>query len=188
MIARGLQMVSLALALLAVAAAAAPLQPGTVHDFSFRDIDGRDLGTAAGHITVIAVTTRAQEEEARAISKLMPDHCLGDPKYRYVTLVNFEGKLPAPLRGLTRVIIRNRLDAEAHQLKSKYEAKQIMRDPRKDIYVIADFDGDAVTRLGLSPDSTEATVFLFGSRGKLLARWTGVPPEEAFVKALESAE
>jgi len=60
MIARGLQMVSLALALLAVAAAAAPLQPGTVHDFSFRDIDGRDLGTAAGHITVIAVTTRAR--------------------------------------------------------------------------------------------------------------------------------
>src|SRR6187402_3095832 len=113
MIARGLQMVSLALALLAAAAAAAPLQPDIVYDLSFRDIDGRDLGTAAGHITVITVTTRAQEDEARAISKLMPDRCVGDPKYRYITLVNFEGKLPPPLRGLTRVVIRNRLDAEA---------------------------------------------------------------------------
>jgi hypothetical protein len=188
MIARGLQILSLALALLVEAAAAAPLQPGTVHDLSFRDIDGQDLGTAAGHITVITVTTRAQENEARAIAKLMPHRYLGDPKYRYATLVNFEGKLPAPLRGLTRIIIRNRMDAEARQLKPKYEAKQLTRDPRKDIYVIPDFDGNGVTRLGLSLDSNEAAVFLFDSRGKLLARWHGVPPEEAFVKALESAE
>jgi hypothetical protein len=188
MIARGLQILSLALTLLAAAAPAAPLSRGTVHDLTFRDIDGRDLGTAAGHITIITVTTRAREDEARAISRLMPDRCLGDPKYRYVTLVNFEGKLPAPLRGLTRVVIRNRLDAEARQLKPRYEAKQLTRDPRKDIYVISDFDGAAVKRLGLSPDSNEAAVFLFDGRGKLVARWSGVPPAEACVKALESAE
>ena len=187
MFARCLQILSLALLCTCAIAASAPLQPGSVYDLTFRDVDGQDVATAAGIITILTVTTRATEEKARAVSKLVPEQYIGDPKYRYITLVDFEGKLASPLWGLTRAIIRNRLDAEAKLLKPRYDAKKLTRDPRKDVYVVADFDGNAVSRLGLTPGLPDVVVFIFDSRGKLLARWESMPPEEAFVQALNSA-
>ena len=167
--------------------AAAELQTGAVHRLTFRDVDGEDLSIAAGHVTIITVITREIEEQARNVSKLVPERCVGDPKYRYITMVNFQGKLPGPMQGLTRGIIRNRLDAEAKKLKPQYEANKLTRDPRSDLFVVADFDGSAVTRLGLSPDASALSVFVFDGKGKLVARWNGVPSEEAMVSAINTA-
>ena len=189
MIARSLQSFFLALILAASATAtAAELQVGATHRLTFRDVDGQDLSTAAGHVTIITVITRENEEDARAVSKLVPERCIGDPKYRYITLVNFQGKLPGALRGVTRAVIRNRLDGEAKQLKPRYVAKHLTRDPRDDVYVVADFDGSAVTRLGLSPDSAKLAVFVFDGRGTLVARFNQVPSEAAMVKAIAAAD
>lgn len=166
----------------------AALPPGGTHRLTFRDVDGNDLSTADGHVTIIVVVTRRSEEKARQISQLVPEHCIGDPKYRYITLVNFQKGLARPVQGLTRAIIRNRLDAEAKALQPRYAAKKIARDPRRDLYVVADFDGAAVSRLGMSPESNDVAVFLFNSSGKLVQRWIDVPPEPALVDALEAAE
>jgi hypothetical protein len=103
-------------------------------------------------------------------------------------MVNFQGKLPGPMRGLTRGIIRNRLNAEAEALKPQYKAKNSTRDPRRDVHVVADFEGNAVTRLGLSSDSSTLAVFVFGGKGKLVARWNEVPSEEAMVNAIAAAD
>ena len=167
---------------------AAELQTGAVHQLTFHDVDGHDLSTSDGHVTIITVVTRENEANARAVALLVPERCIGEPKYRYVTLVNFQGKLPAPVRGLTRAIIRNRLDAEARDLKPRYVAKHLTRDPRGDVYVVADFDGAAVKRLGLSPDSASLAVFVFDGKGKLVARWHDVPTEEALGNAITAAE
>jgi hypothetical protein len=189
MIARCLQSFFLTMILVGGAtAAAAELQVGATHRLSFRDVDGQDLSTAAGHVTIITVITREKEEDARGVSKLVPERCIGDPKYRYVTLVNFQGKLPAPLRGVTRAVIRKRLDVEAKELKPRYVAKRLTRNPRDDVYVVADFDGTAVTRLGLSPDSTKLAVYVFNGQGTLVARFDEVPSEGAMVKAIAAAE
>jgi len=189
MIARRLQPFLFAFILTAGGAAgAAELQVGATHRLTFRDVDGQDLSTAAGHVTIITVITRENEENARAVSKLVPERYIGDPRYRYVTLVNFQGKLPGPLRGVTRAVIRNRLDAEAKELKPRYAAKHLTRDPRDDVYVIADFDGSAVARLGLSADSAALAVFVFDGGGKLVARWSDVPREDAMIKAIAAAE
>jgi hypothetical protein len=188
MFVRCLQMLSVALVYATVALASQPLAPGGVYNLKFQDVDGQDLTTAGGHVTIITVATRETEDKARTVADLVPDRYIGNPKYRYVTLVDFAGKLPRALQGLTRTIIRGRLDHEAKLLKPQYEAKQIARDPRKDIYVIADFDGNAAERLGVPRPSADVTVFLFDTRGKLVARWSGVPPEEPFVKALASTE
>jgi hypothetical protein len=166
----------------------AELQTGSVHRLSFADVDGHDLSTAEGHVTIITVVTRENEANARAVALLVPERCIGDPKYRYITLVNFQGKLPKPIRGITRAIIRNRLDAEAKELKPRYVAKHLTRDPRGDVYVVADFDGSAVGRLGLSPDSATLAVFVFDGKGKLIARWNDVPSEEALGQAIAAAE
>jgi hypothetical protein len=167
---------------------AAALQPGETHRLTFRDVDGNDLSTADGHVTIIVVVTRRSEEQARQISRLVPEHCIGDPKYRYITVVNFQKGLAVPFRGVTRAIIRKRLDAEAKALQPKYSAKNITRDPRRDVYVVADFDGAVVSRLGIAPDSDDVAVFVFSSTGKLVQRWAGVPPEGALASAVGVAE
>ena len=171
-----------------VIAQAALLPAGQTYRLSFRDVDGNDLSTADGHVTIIAVVTRRSEEKARQISQRVPEHVIGDPKYRYVTLVNFQRGLAGPFQGLTRAIIRNRLDAEAKELQQKYTAKNVQRNARRDLYVVADFDGSAVTQLGMSPESNEVAVFVFNGRGKLVNRWIGVPPEDALVRAVATAE
>ncbi len=167
-------------------AVAGEWEAGGSHSLSFQDVDGNEISTAAGHVTIITVVTRAQEDNARAVADLVPDRYVGDEKYRYVTLVNFQGKLAGPFQGLTRAVIRNRLEAEAKELKPQYLARKIERDPRSDLHVIADFDGSASKRLGLS-ESAGTAVFVFDGTGKLLGRWDGVPPGDALPEALATA-
>ena len=167
---------------------AAALQLGEIHRLTFRDVDGNDLSTADGHVTIVVVVTRRSEEQARQISKLVPERCIGDPKYRYITLVNFQKSLAAPLQGITRAIIRRRLDGEAKALQPRYAARNIARDPRRDVYVVADFNGAAVSRLGLAPESQEVAVFVFDGAGTLVDHWSGIPPEESLAKAIAAAE
>ena len=189
MIACGLQMFSvLFLCALTSAADAMELQPGSVQNLVFRDVDGNNLATADGHVTVITVVTRENETKARAIADLVPDRYVGERNFRYVTLVNFQGKLFRPVHGLTRAVIRSRLEAEAKKLQPKYAAKKINRDPRGDIYVIPDFDGSAVARLGLPQQLSEIVVFVFNGKGRLVERWKGVPPGDALAKAIADAE
>ena len=164
------------------------LQPGSAARLTFRDVDGRDLSTAAGYVTIITVATRQDEDKARAVADLVPDRYVGDARYRYVTMVNFERKLARPLHGLTRAIIRQRLDAEAKKLKPNYEAKKIARDPRRDIYVVADFDGSAVAQLGLAPESQQLAVFVFNRQGKLIQRWNELPPNDSLGRAIAAAD
>ena len=188
MIARPLQFIFAALLLsAAVRLAPAELETGSAHRLTFRDVDGRDLSTSDGHVTIITVVTRQDEGQAHTVADQVPDRCLGDPKYRYITLVNFQRKLSGPLQSLTRAIIRGRLDAEAKKLKPKYEAKHLTRDPRKDVYVVADFDGAAVARLGLAPEARDVVVFVFDGAGKLVGQWKGVPSEGALAKAILTA-
>ena len=175
--------------LLAAAGFAAASEPktGTVAPLTFEDVDGNELSTADGHVTIITVVTRAAGDEARMVAEQVPDRFIGDPKYRYITLVNFQGKLPGALHAVTRGVIRGRLDAEAKGRKPKYEAKNLARDPRHDIHVVADFDGKAVSQLGLSPDSSDVEVFVFNGEGKIDRHWTDVPPNNSLGKAIAAA-
>lgn len=189
MIAKSLQLFSVALfcALLSPARGA-ELKTGDVAALTFADVDGKQLSTADGHVTIITVITRDNEANAHAVADQVPDRYLGLPKYRYVTLVNFQGKLPGILQGVTRSVIRSRLDAEAKSLRPQCAAKQIGHDPRRDLYVVADFDGTAVGKLGLAPANAEVAVFVFNGKGKLVQRWQGVPPNNSLGKAILAAE
>ncbi|HEX8679526.1 MAG TPA: hypothetical protein VF683_06190 [Chthoniobacterales bacterium] len=190
MIARSLQFISVGafLAIGTAIPAAADLQPGSVARVTFRDVDGNDLSTAAGYVTIIAVASRENADKAKAVADRVPDRYIGDQRYRYVTVVNFQGKVPRPLYGLTRSIIRQRLEAEAKRFRASYQAKKIGRDPRRDLFVVADFDGTAVRQLGLTPESTDVKVFVFNREGKLVERWANVPPGDSLAKAIDAAE
>ena len=171
-----------------VAVRSEELRPGSIHRLVFQDVDGNALSTSDGHVTIINVTTRQKEKEARRVAELVPDRCIGDPKFRYVTLVNFQRKIARPFHGLTRKIIRGRLDQEAEKLMDDYAAKRLTRDPRRDIFVVADFESKASTQLGLSPNSDDLAIFVFDGEGKLVNRWTGLPPGDSLSTAIAAAE
>jgi hypothetical protein len=185
MISRSLQLFFIAFVMSAViGASGAELKPGSVASLTFEDVDGKHLSTADGHVTIITVITRALEAEAHAVAGKVPERYKGDQKYRYITLVNFKGGMGGLLPGVTRGMIRSRLDAEAKELKSSYERRKIAHEPREDLFVIPDFDGSAVSKLGLSPEAGELAVFIFNGSGKLVQRWSEVPPDDSLAKAL----
>ncbi len=188
MIAPPLQRFLFALPPLFFLAAASPLQTSSTARLTFHDVDGNEHSTASGHVTIITVVTRQNEAKAQAVADHVPDRYVGDRRYSYITLVNFQKKLFPALQGLTRTIIRNRLDAEATRLRPEYTAKHIGHDPRQDMFVVADFDGKAVTQLGLTPEYDGVVVFVFNGHGKIVARWNDVPSEDALAKAISAAE
>jgi hypothetical protein len=166
---------------------AADLRVGNNYQLTFTDVDKRRLSTSDGHVTIISVTTRENEAKAEALGDRIPHQYYGDPKFRLITLVNFQQGIFVPLRGMIMAIIRHRLDSEAKNLQKVYSERKLKRNPRDDIYVVADFDGKAVSQLGIAPKSAEFAVFIFDGRGRLVRRWNEVPSNDALADALKEA-
>ena len=79
------------------------------------------------------------------------------------------------MRFLPAAMIRRRLDAEAKRLQPKYAAKNLSRNPRQDVYAVADFDRALVSQLGLTSDATPFRVLVLAGDGALLRDWTELP-------------
>lgn len=167
---------------------AAEVRVGNNYQLSFTDVDQHQLSTSDGHVTIITVVTRKDEPKAQALGDRVPRQYYGDPKFRLVNLVNFQQGIFLPFRGMIMAIIRHRLDAEAKELQKIYSKRHLKRNPRDDIFVVADFDGKAVSQLGIAPTSSEFAVFVFDGRGRLVARWNDVPSAEALADALKEAQ
>jgi hypothetical protein len=181
------QYLFLALVLMVIPARGAELRAGNNYPLTFTDVDRHQLSTSNGHVTIITVLTRRDEEKAEAVGDRVPHQYYGDPKFRLITLVNFQQKIFPPFRGMISAIIRYRLDAEAKDLQKIYTERQLKRNPRDDIFVVADFDGKAVSQLGIAPTSSEFAVFVFDGRGRLVRRWNDVPGQEMLAQAIKEA-
>ena len=166
---------------------AAELRVGNSYQLIFTDVDQERLSTSDGHVSIVSVVTRENEAKAQALGNRVPQQYYGDPKFRLINLVNFKQGIFAPLRGVIMAIIRHRLDAEAKNLQKVYTERKLKRNPRDDIYVVADFDGKAVSQLGMAPKSSEFAVFVFDGRGRLVRRWSEVPTAEALAEAFQEA-
>ena len=185
---RLLQYFFLAAILTGPAAGANELRPGNVYPLTFTDVDRQQLSTSDGHVTIITVLTRKDEEKAQQVGDRVHHVYLGDPKYRLITMVNFQKGMFPLFHGMISAIIRNRMDAAAVGLQKIYTARKLTRNPRSDIYVVADFDGKAVSQLGMEPTGSEFAVFVFDGRGRLVRRWSDVPSAEALSAALNEAK
>ena len=184
---RPLQYFFLAAILAGSPARANELRPGNVYSLTFTDVDRHQLSTSDGHVTIITVLTRKDEQKAEQVGERVPHVYLGDPKYRLITLVNFQRGVFPLFQGMINAIIRNRMDAEAKDLQKIYTAKHLTRNPRSDIFVVADFDSKAISQLGIAPSSSDFAVFVFDGRGRLVRRWNDVPSAEALSAALNEA-
>src|SRR4051794_15107265 len=172
---------------LATTAQAIQLRQGNTYPLTFTDVDRRQLSTADGHVTVISVVTRRDEAKAQTVGDRVSQITFADPKVRLITLVNFQQGILLPLRGMVSAVIRHRLDTEAKDIRKSYAERHINRNAREDVYVIADFDGKAVSQLGMAPTSSDYVVFVFDGKGRLVRRWNDVPSHEMLAQAIKEA-
>jgi hypothetical protein len=163
----------------------AALSLGGTYSLGFVDIDGNKQSTADGHVTVIVLTTPADREKARSVGDRVPERCLGNPDYRMITIVRFARRHTTIGQRIASALIRHRVNEEARRLQTRYDAKGIKRDARKDIFIVTDFDGSVSSQLGDPQGATDFAVFVFGRTGELTAQWHGVPSAEQLAAALK---
>jgi len=149
------------------------------------DVDGNTFSIGDGHITILVLTSQAGTDKARAVGDRTPDFCLGNPGYRMVTVLVFEKKHSKPARVILSALIRHRLDSEGHRLQNRYEKLKSVRDGRRDVSAVADFDGAIARELGLEPAADLFQVFVFGKKGELLKQWNEVQPADEFSAVLK---
>ena len=161
------------------------LSIGATYPLSFVDIDGNKHSTADAHVTVIVLTTSADREKARTVGDRVPEHCLGNPDYRMITIIRFARRHSVVGRRIATALIRHGVSEEAKRLQARYEGKKIARDARKDIFVATDFDGSVSSQFGEPEGATDFCVFVFGRHGELIAQWHGVPSAEQLAAAIK---
>lgn len=161
------------------------LSIGATYPLSFVDIDGNTHSTADGHVTVIVLTTPADREKAHTVGDRVPEHCLGNPDYRMITVIRFARRHTVVGQRIATAFIRHRVNEEAKRLQTRYDGKKIARDARKDIFVATDFDGSVSSQLGEPQGATDFRVFVFGRKGELIAQWHGAPSAEQLAAALK---
>jgi hypothetical protein len=180
---RALQFFFVAAVVLVPAAAIADLSVGQIYALKFLDVDGNTFNTDDGHVTTVVLTTESDADRARIIGDRIPDHCLGNPTYRMVTVVGFEKS--NPVRTVLTALVRRRLGTEAQRLQERYDQLKIVRDARLDVHAVADFDGEVAAQLGLSKGDTAFRVFVFGRNGALLKKWDDVPDADELASVLK---
>src|SRR5437588_9442734 len=126
----------------------AELTVGESYRINLPDVDGNTFSTADGHITTVVLISQSNIDKARAVGDRAPDFCLTNPTYRMITVLAFEKKHSKPVRMILTSLMRRRVDSEARQLQTRYDHLKIARDPRHDVFAIAEFDGTITKQLG----------------------------------------
>jgi hypothetical protein len=166
----------------------ADLSVGQTYRISFTDLNGNNLSTADGHITTVALVSKANVDKAHALGDRTPDLCLGNPSYRMLTIVAFEMEHTRPMRAFIMSIMRRRVNSEAHRLQDRYNQLKVARDARKDVFAVADFDGAIAAKFDSKPSATLFRVFAFGKNGELLKQWDDLPSAEELTAALKPSD
>jgi hypothetical protein len=158
---------------------------GRTYGLNLVDVDGNALSTTDGHVTVIVFSKVADLDKARLVGDSVPSYCVGNPAYRFVTLVAFDKKPNRASRLISVMVARRRLDAEAKRLQPRYLAKKLNRNPRSDVRAVLDFGGSAAANLGIRADSLMFQVLVLNGKGELVQRWTNVPTSDQLNAALK---
>jgi|1186.fasta_scaffold149595_2 hypothetical protein len=167
----------------ACATTAAPVV-GQPCPYKLVDVDGRTLSASEGVVTILVLTSRPEAEKTKLVADRVPERCLGNPSSRMITVIRFQPTRNRAARYFLSSLIRRRIDTEAARLKQRYVAKKLTRDPRRDVYVVADFDAQIASQLGLDSHFFPFRVLVISGDGVLLRDWSKVPEARELDAAL----
>jgi hypothetical protein len=163
---------------------AGTLVSGGTYALKLVDVDGRTLSTADGHVTVLVLAARRDLDKTRLVGNRIPDRCLGNPKYRMITVLRFDPTQNRTMRFVSAALVRRGLNTEAKRLKPRYVEKKLTRNPRGDLYAVAEFDNSTASQLGLQDNSAPFRVLVLSEQGVLIRDWTDVPSEQELRAAI----
>jgi hypothetical protein len=164
------------------------LRSGDTYKLQFDDVDGRKISTFDGYVSVVVVVTTKDAAKAAEVGDRVPIRYKGNQKYRFLTIVHFRTNVSRWFSPIASLAIRHRLDQEATRIQPEYDKRKVRRNPRQDLFAVADFDGSALSKLGLSPDSNGVAVFLFDGNGVLMQYWQKAPDRESLAAALRQTD
>ena len=159
----------------------AGLSVGQICTFTFNDVDGNTFSTVDGRVTVITLTTQSDLDKATLVGDRLPDYCLGNSKYRMITVVSL-GQHNRLVRAFLVRSTRQRLDQEARRVQKRYDANRVQKNPRQEIFAVTDFEGKVSLQLGNPPSNFR--VLVFAGDGALLKEWNAVPTAEELATVL----
>ena len=155
-----------------------------VYDLKLADVDGNELSTTDGHVTLLVFVTSQDSENAQTVGDRVPDFCLGNPKYRMITVVETT-KHSNPVRRVFAAVARHHLDAAARRLQERYDRNKIQRDARRDVFAVIDFGGGIAGNFTEQPAGSETWVVVLGPNGELRQKWNELPSAEALATVLK---
>jgi hypothetical protein len=161
---------------------------GQAYPLEIVDLAGNKFSTADGRITTLVIASSNESARAQKVGDNTPDFCLGNPKFRMITALEFVSHHSTPVRAIIRKLARRRVDAAARALQARYDAKQIKRNAGEDVIVAADFDNVVTSRFGISLGEHTFEVLLLDGKGELRAHWSDLPSREALEAALRAVQ
>jgi hypothetical protein len=151
------------------------------------DLAGNKFSLKDGVVTELVFATTNEADRAQKVGDNTPDYCLGNPKYRMMTVLEFASHHSAPARAIINKFARRRADAAARNLQSRYDSLQLKREARLDVIVATDFDGAIAKPLEVSLGEHVFEVFVLNGKGNVVEHWSDVPARDALEAALRAA-
>ena len=154
-----------------------------IYALKFTDVDGNELSTADGHVTLLAFVSSGQVDKAQTVGDRVPDFCLGNSGYRMITVVEAKNH-SGPLRRAFESVARHRLDAVAKRLQIRYDKKKIARNARQDVFAVIDFGGTIVAKFADQSSRLGFRVVVLRGNGDLRRQWLELPTAEQLAVTL----
>ena len=151
----------------------------------FTDVDGNELSTADGHVTLLAFVNSGQVDKAQTVGDRVPEFCLGNSGYRMITVVETKNH-SGPLRRAFESVARHRLDAAAKRLQTRYDKKKIARNARHDVFAVIDFGGTIGAKFADQSARPDFRVVVLRGNGDLRQQWLELPASKQLAAALSN--
>ena len=155
-----------------------------VYDLKLADVDGNKFSTTDRHVTLLVFVTSENPQDAQTIGDRVPDFCLGNPKYRMITIVEAK-EHSNPIRQVFEAVARRRLDTAARHVQERYDRNRIQRHARRDVFAVIDFGSSIAANFTDQSSGFKARAVILGPNGELRQEWNQLPSAEALAAALQ---
>jgi len=151
-------------------------------------IGGGSVSLANGVPTILTIIQHDNENAARKVGQYITDEQFATGEVTMITILNFQGNLQPSLEKITEAQIKMDLQKESARLGPIYRRLGVGHSPMKNLHVVTDFDGSVASSFKVDTAEDPAVVMIFDGKGRLVARFPGVPGRSQFLEYLKKAE
>ncbi|PTY05300.1 hypothetical protein DB346_01660 [Verrucomicrobia bacterium LW23] len=176
------RLLSLCVLLLSIVMAA-PLRAGTI---TATDADDRTVTFNPASKVVVVLNCNEKTQWRTRDAGMALDPFQGIKNFRLIVLVDLRSTLAKVVKGYVKSRMRNDLDNEAVRIKPFYAAKGNTGNPRNDVSVVPDWNGNICAQLSWPDESTKFRAVVYKD-GKELKRFDNLTEDGPLVAVVREA-